>query len=104
METLDKILNETGRKQRQRTQRQNKERAEKENKTYRQLGDIPKIVTRWDSDGCHVTLYDAYAFPIVAQLPPRIPMSLECVKCGQPGRYKLKDGKSVCSMKCYKQH
>ena len=49
METLDRILNDAGRKQRQRTERENRERVEKENKTFKTLGDVPKTVMHWTS-------------------------------------------------------
>ena len=61
--TLDKILNETGRKLRMREEKEIKEVMEREQKLFKTLGNVPKIITLIDDRGHTVMVHKAKLFP-----------------------------------------
>ena len=60
--TFDKILNETGRKFRQREEKEMKDEMEKNQKVFRSLGDVPKIITFSENEKTQVILHKTTLF------------------------------------------
>ena len=101
--TIDKILNETGRKLRQREERQIQEEMQREQKAYKTLGDVPKIIEINSKQGNLIMTHNSTLFPSFMTETRDIKMKEQCSKCGKVSKYTLKGGsRYACSLPCYK--
>ena len=61
--TIDKILNETGRKLRQREEKEIQDVLQREHKSYKTLGDVPKIIEMTNHSGKLIMTHNSALFP-----------------------------------------
>ena len=101
--TIDKILNETGRKLRQREEKEIQNELEREHKNYKNLGDVPKIIETVSHQGKLIMTHKSSLFPAFMTQTPEIKMKELCSKCGGVSKYTLRGGnRFACSLPCYK--
>jgi hypothetical protein len=101
--TIDKILNETGRKLRQREEKEIQDELLREQKNFRTLGDVPKIIEIDNETGKLVMTHNSSLFPASMTTTHDVKMKELCSKCGQVSKYKLRGGdRFACSLPCYK--
>lgn len=101
--TLDKILNETGRKLRMRQEKEIQQATDREQKVFKTLGNVPKIITLINEAGKTIMVHDTKLFPDEMTTAPDLKMKETCSYCGKQSKYKLKNvQKYACSLSCYK--
>ena len=101
--TLEKILNETGRKLRLREEKEIRGEMERDQKSYRSLGDVPKVVMVSDREGDRVMVHATTLFPPSMTEGRDQRMREACSQCGGNGKYRLRQKqKYACSLPCYK--
>jgi hypothetical protein len=101
--TLEKILNETGRKLRMREEKEMQEEIDREQKVYKSLGNVPKIITLIGEQGSTVMTHNSPLFPQFMTQTRDLKMRELCSSCGGISKYKLKgETRFACSLPCYK--
>jgi hypothetical protein len=101
--TLEKILNETGRKLRMREEKEMQDEIDREHKVYKSLGNVPKIITLINEDGRTIFTHRSTLFPAFMTASHDTKMRETCTNCGSNSRYTLKGGsRFACSLPCYK--
>lgn len=76
---------------------------EREQKTYKTLGNTPKIITLLNERGMTVMTHNTPLFPEHMTKTHDVKMKEICSNCGHTSKYKLKEcNKFACSLPCYK--
>lgn len=79
------------------------EEMERDQKSFKSLGDVPKIVQVSREKGDLVMTHKTTLFPSWMTTPPDLKMRDLCSQCGGVGKYRLKNnGGYACSLPCYK--
>ena len=76
---------------------------EREQKTFKTLGDVPKIITLINEAGNTIMVHNTKLFSDQMTTSRDVKMKETCTKCGKQSKYKLKNLQQfACSLPCYK--
>lgn len=64
---------------------------EREQKSYKTLGDVPKVITIVSDQGKTVMTHKTSLFPSFMTTSPDLKMKEMCSNCGNKSKYKLKN-------------